>query len=191
MRRGQPDRSRARAGINGGKIVHGSYERIPKSDTHTGRFLSGIDNIETPLARRNIEEAPRLSVYGASKHNLDQVEIHIPQQRFVCLSGVSDLEKAPCSTTSFTKILAQKGLAVEEPAAVKDIDSDLPPSFWSPKPRQQTPRSTPATYTGAWDEIRKLFANTELASQGMSPGISPTTAATAVVRLAPARVRTH
>ena len=50
-------------GIRGGQIVfHGSYQRILKSDTQTGNFLSGIDNIETPLARRNIEEAARLSV---------------------------------------------------------------------------------------------------------------------------------
>ena len=163
-------------GINGGKIVfHGSYERILKSDTHTGRFLSGIDNIETPLARRNIEEAPRLSVYGASKHNLDQVEIHIPQQRFVCLSGVSGSGKSTLlNNVIYQNLLAQKGLAVEEPAAVKDIDSDLPLSnivLVDQSPVSKTPRSTPATYTGAWDEIRKLFANTELAkARGMSPG---------------------
>lgn len=163
-------------GINGGQLVfHGTYDRILKSDTHTGRFLSGREDIEAPQTRRDIAKAPQLSVYGASKHNLNEVDVHIPQQRFVCLSGVSGSGKSTLlNNVIYQNLLAQKGLVVEEPAAIKDIDSTLPLSnvvLVNQSPISKTPRATPASYTGAWDEIRKVFSKTEAAmAEGMGPG---------------------
>ncbi|MDP4694022.1 MAG: excinuclease ABC subunit A, partial [Opitutales bacterium] len=79
-----------RPGINGGQLTfHGSYKQILKSDTHTGRYLSGRDDIETPETRRAPTQSKTLSVFAATKHNLSDLTVHIPQQSFVCLSGVS------------------------------------------------------------------------------------------------------
>jgi excinuclease ABC subunit A len=172
-------------GINGGQLCfHGSYERILKSDTHTGRFLSGRDDIETPKKRRiqlsdfrtfPPSHIPTLSVYGASKHNLENVDVHIPQQSLVCLSGVSGSGKSTLlNNVIYQNLLAKKGLVAEEPAAIKDIDSTLPLSevvLIDQSPVSKTPRSNPASYCKAWDEIRKCFATLEAAqAAGMGPG---------------------
>lgn len=163
-------------GVKGGQLCfHGSYTRILKSETHTGRFLSGRDDIEAPKKRRGSKKAPQLSVYGASKHNLNNVDVHIPQQSFVCLSGVSGSGKSTLlNNVIYQNLLAEKGLIVEEPAAIKDIESSLPLSevvLIDQSPVSKTPRSNPASYCKAWDEIRKCFAKLEAAqSAGMMPG---------------------
>ena len=173
-------------GINGGQLVfQGDYKRILKSNTHTGRFLSGREDIEIPKERRPINstfdvqsskfDAPQLSIYGASKHNLKEVDIHIPQQSFVCLSGVSGSGKSTLlNNVIYQNLLAQKGLTVEEPASINDIESTLPLSnvvLVDQSPISKTPRATPASFTGAWDEIRKVFTRTEAAkAQGVKPG---------------------
>ena len=61
---------------------------------HTGRFLSGRETIPLPATYRATKSGPTLSIYGASKHNLHDVDAHIPQQAFVCLSGVSGSGKS-------------------------------------------------------------------------------------------------
>lgn len=163
-------------GINGGQLVfHGDYNRILKSDTHTGRYLSGRDEIDIPKARRSSKKAPKLSIYGATKHNLDNVDVHLPQQSFVCLSGVSGSGKSTLlNNVIYQNLLARKGLTVEEPAAIKDIESTLPLSdvvLVDQNPISKTPRATPGSYTGTWDEIRKIFSRTEEAkSAAMAPG---------------------
>ncbi len=163
-------------GINGGHLVfHGSYERILKSDTHTGRFLSGRDDIEIPRKRRKLSAENSLVIQGATKHNLANFDIAIPQQRFVCLSGVSGSGKSTLlNNVIYQNMLAQKGLFAEEPAAIKCIKPALP--FFDivridQNPASKTPRSNPASYTDAWNEIRKIFAKLEIArSAGMGPG---------------------
>ena len=164
-------------GINGGQLVfHGNYKRILKSDTHTGRFLSSRETIEIPERRKTTKSSSKtLSVFGATKHNLNNVDVHIPQQSFVCLSGVSGSGKSTLlNNVIYQNLLAQKGLAVEEPAAIKDIESTLPLSnvvLVDQSPISKTPRATPASYTKAWDEIRTLFSRTEAAkAKGMKPG---------------------
>ncbi|MEC8614724.1 MAG: excinuclease ABC subunit A, partial [Verrucomicrobiota bacterium] len=73
-------------GRGGGELsFSGSYKRILESDTHTGRYLSGRETIDLPNIRRDTNESPQLSIYNASKHNLNDLTVHIPQQRFVCL----------------------------------------------------------------------------------------------------------
>jgi len=183
-----------RPGSKGGELsFSGSYKRILKSDTHTGRYLSGRDQIETPTERRNCLRKssppprggvtglpgrgglPKLSIYGASKHNLNDVTLHLPQQRFVCLSGVSGSGKSTLlNNVIYQNLLAKKGLIVEEPAAIKDIESTLPLSdvvLIDQSPVSKTPRSNPASYSKAWDEIRKCFAKLEVSqSAGMGSG---------------------
>ena len=173
-------------GANGGQLTfQGSYQRILKSNTHTGRFLSGREDIEVPGKRRsNIQSSilndrpstsPLLSIYGATKHNITDLDLHIPQQQLVCLSGVSGSGKSTLlNNVIYQNLLVEKGLTSEDPASIKDIESTLPLSevvLIDQSPVSKTPRSNPALFTKAWDEIRKQFAKLEAAqSAGMGPG---------------------
>jgi len=176
-----------RPGANGGQLsFQGSYERILKSDTHTGRFLSGREQIEIPKKRScstiqssklNVQGSkfPLLSIYGASKHNIKDLSLHIPQQRLVCFSGVSGSGKSTLlNNVIYQNLLAQKGLSAEDPARIKDIESTLPLSevvLIDQSPVSKTPRSNPALFTKAWDEIRKRFAELDAAqAAGMQAG---------------------
>ena len=121
------------------------------------------------------KKGPKLSIYGASKHNLKEVDLHIPQQAFVCLSGVSGSGKSTLlNNVIYQNLLARKGLITDDPATIQDIDSTLPLSdvvLIDQSPVSKTPRSNPASYSDAWSEIRKLFAKLESAqSAGMMPG---------------------
>jgi len=173
-----------RPGVNGGQLTFsGSYKRILKSNTHTGRYLSGRETIEPPKQRRlkpshsplSTPHSKTLSVFGATKHNLKDLTVHIPQQSLVCLSGVSGSGKSTLlNNVIYQNLLAKKGLTVEEPASLQDIESTLPLSdvvLVDQSPVSKTPRSNPASYSKAWDMIRKLFAQSEAAqSAGMGPG---------------------
>jgi len=184
-----------RPGIHGGQLTFtGTYQRILKSDTHTGRYLSGRETIDAPAKSRiptqsglaisgkpsskfdvQASKIPLLSIYNATKHNIQDLTLHIPQQSFICLSGVSGSGKSTLlNNVIYQNLLAQKGQAVEEPASIKDIESTLPLSdvvLIDQSPVSKTPRSNPASYSKAWDEIRKGFAKLEAAqSAGMGPG---------------------
>ena len=176
-------------GVNGGQLIfNGDYKSILFSDTTTGRFLSGRETIE-PTAKRKILKGkhstfnaqrstfnvPLLHIHGATKHNLSDVSIDIPQQSFVCLSGVSGSGKSTLlNNVIYQNLLAQKGLTAEDPATLKDIESSLPLSevvLIDQSPVSKTPRSNPASYSDAWNEIRKIFSQLEAAkSAGMMPG---------------------
>ena len=163
-------------GIHGGELIFsGDYKSILSSDTTTGRFLSNREKIELPAQPRSTQKAPKLHIHGATKHNLVDISIDIPQQCFVCLSGVSGSGKSTLlNNVIYQNLLAQKGLTTDEPATIKDIESTLPLSevvLIDQSPVSKTPRSNPASYSDAWGEIRKLFAQLEAAkSRGMMPG---------------------
>ncbi len=165
-----------RPGLQGGQLTFsGSYADMLDSDTITGRYLSGRENIQPPKKTRDVKAASRLSIYGATKNNLHKVDIHIPQQRFVCLSGVSGSGKSTLlNNVIYQNLLAKKGLSVDDPAPIKDLESSLAIGdivLVDQSPVSKTPRSNPASYTDAWNEIRKLFAKLESAqSAGMQPG---------------------
>ena len=173
-------------GVRGGHMTFsGSYNKILQSATVTGRYLSGRETIPVPKKRRPKSSildsslskvgTPFLSICKATKHNLKDLSIDIPQRRFVCLSGVSGSGKSTLlNNVIYQNLLAKKGLAVEEPASIKDIDSTLPLSdvvLIDQSPVSKTPRSNPASYGKAWDVIRNLFAQLEASkSAGMGPG---------------------
>ncbi|MFU8848496.1 MAG: excinuclease ABC subunit UvrA, partial [Opitutales bacterium] len=176
-------------GVNGGQLTfQGDYQGILKSDTHTGRYLSGREQIAVPTKRRlctqkqktttqpaNHSTTHQLSLYGASKHNIHDLTLHIPQQRLVCFSGVSGSGKSTLlNNIIYQNLLIEKGLTADDPAAIKDIESTLPLSdvvLIDQSPVSKTPRSNPALFSKAWDEIRKLFAKLDAAqAAGMLPG---------------------
>ncbi|MFP4259506.1 MAG: excinuclease ABC subunit UvrA, partial [Opitutales bacterium] len=177
-------------GRHGGQLTfQGSLAQLLRSNTVTGRFLSARDDVDIPKQRRPVQDnkkpsllqtsppphLPLLSVYGAEKHNIRGLDLHLPQQRLVCLSGVSGSGKSTLlNNVIYQNLLAEKGQAVDDPATIKDIESTLPVSeivLVDQNPVSKTPRSNPALFTKAWDEIRKQFAQLDAArSAGMLAG---------------------
>jgi excinuclease ABC subunit A len=161
-------------GESGGHLVfQGSYEQLKRSaPSLTGQYLSGSRRIEIPKWRPVKDSTPRLIVSGATRHNLKNLTVEIPLNRFVCLTGVSGSGK---STLAREVILP----ALQIPADLDDEEEALPSGEVTVKGTEQignvvlvdqsalgrTPRSNPAVYTGAFDDIRELFAQTDLAKQ--------------------------
>ena len=161
-------------GESGGQLVfQGSYEQLKRSaPSLTGQYLSGSRRIEIPKWRPVKDATPRLIVSGARRHNLKNLTVEIPLNRFVCLTGVSGSGK---STLAREVILP----ALQIPADLDDEEEALPSGEVTVKGTEQignvvlvdqsalgrTPRSNPAVYTGAFDDIRELFAQTDLAKQ--------------------------
>jgi excinuclease ABC subunit A len=161
-------------GESGGKLVfQGTYEQLKGcNESLTGQYLSGSRRMDIPKWRPVKASTPRLTIAGATRHNLKNLTIGIPLNRFVCLTGVSGSGK---STLAREVLLP----ALQIPAELDDEEESLPSGDVSIKGVEQvgnvvlvdqsalgrTPRSNPAVYTGAFDDIRELFAQTELAKQ--------------------------
>ncbi|WP_414602644.1 excinuclease ABC subunit UvrA [Peptoniphilus sp.] len=153
------------AGVNGGRIVaQGTAEEIMKvEESITGAYLSGRRKIEVPKVRRK-SNGKTIKVIGARENNLKNIDVEFPLGEFICVTGVSGSGKSSLVNEILYKSLAQKinksrikpgkherieGL--ENIDKIVDIDQS---------PIGRTPRSNPATYTGAFDIIRDIFANT-------------------------------
>ncbi|ATC65517.1 excinuclease ABC subunit A [Nibricoccus aquaticus] len=164
-------------GSRGGHIVfQGDVPQLLASDAAiTGAYLSGRERIETPGMRRPVtKKSPTLRFTGASKHNLRNVDVTLPLQRLVCLSGVSGSGKSTLLDSVIHQgLLTQRHLLTEDVAVIEKIESDLEFSeivLVDQSPLSRTPRSNPALYTEAWDLIRELYAQTPAAQEaGFSP----------------------
>ncbi len=153
------------AGDHGGEVVaEGTLEQIKKNPASlTGKYLSGKKNIEIPAKRRkNYRE--NLIIRGASEFNLKNLEVTIPLNNFICVTGVSGSGKSTLILEILAKVLAQKlHRAKEEPgkykaiAGIKNLDKVI---SVDQSPIGRTPRSNPATYTNLFMPIRELFAAT-------------------------------
>ncbi|WP_439893630.1 excinuclease ABC subunit UvrA (plasmid) [Ralstonia sp. 25C] len=159
-------------GERGGTIVFdGTPAAIRKADTLTGAYLSGQRRVaDTDWQARPVDNAtPRLVLEGASEHNLRDVTVEIPLQRLVCVTGVSGSGKSTLIQDVLHPALARHfGKATESPGAFRalrgaDQISDV--VFVDQSPIGKTARSNPASYVGAFDEIRKLFAKAPMALQ--------------------------
>ena len=153
------------AGSNGGEVVAiGTAEEISKNpNSITGQYLSGKMSIPVPKKRR--KPADYLTVKGARENNLKNIDVKIPLGVFTCITGVSGSGKSSLITEILYKRLARDLnrartiipgkhddiLGMDKLDKVIDIDQS---------PIGKTPRSNPATYTGAFDLIRDLFAST-------------------------------
>ncbi|NGQ92090.1 excinuclease ABC subunit UvrA [Rhodobacter sp. HX-7-19] len=164
------------AGVHGGRVVsHGTPEQVAADPVSlTGQYLSGQREIAVPKTRRK-GSGKKLTVVGATGNNLKDVTVDFPLGKFVCVTGVSGGGKSTLTIETLFKTAAMRlNGARETPAPCetikgfehldKVIDIDQ-------RPIGRTPRSNPATYTGAFTPIRDWFAGLpEAKARGYQPG---------------------
>ena len=163
------------AGTHGGIIVaEGTPESLYDSNSITCQYLSGKKSIDIPSKRRKLENG-FLTLYGATGNNLKNVDLKLPLGVFTCITGVSGSGKSSLIYETLYPILSkhfyrseQKPLPYRSIEGLNNIDKVIE---IDQSPIGRTPRSNPATYTGVFDEIRKLFsALPESKIRGYKPG---------------------
>ncbi len=164
------------AGEHGGHVVHsGSLpELLNIEESITGQYLSGRRCIELPSERRP-GDGTRIVIRGAQENNLADIDVAIPLQNFVCVTGVSGSGKSSLINEILYKALMQRVYKSKIPPGhhvridgVSHLDKII---GIDQSPIGRTPRSNPATYTGVFTHIRKLFSNTpESRVRGYLPG---------------------
>ena len=151
------------AGEYGGEVVHaGTYkELLDNADSITGQYLSGVRRIEVPTVRR-VGDGHQLVIKGARANNLRDITVAVPLGRFVAVTGVSGSGKSTLINAILLASLERqinraKTLVAEHDTitGVKYLDKVV---AVDQQPIGRTPRSNPATYTGVFDKVRKLFA---------------------------------
>jgi excinuclease ABC subunit A len=165
------------AGIHGGAIVSRGTPAEVMADpvSLTGQYLSGARGIEIPKTRRKGHKGQKLSIKGARGNNLRNVDVDIPLGTFTCVTGVSGGGKSTLIIETLYKALARRlNGARDLPAPHDSLDGlhhidkivDIDQS-----PIGRTPRSNPATYTGAFTPIRDWFSGLpEAKARGYGPG---------------------
>ena len=154
------------AGEHGGKVVvSGSYEElIASEESITGAYLSGRRSIEIPDTRRPVDTKRQLVIKGAKENNLKDIEVSIPLGLFVSVTGVSGSGKSTLVNDILYTTLANKlngaRLVPGRHRTVTGIDQLDKVVHVDQSPIGRTPRSNPATYTGVFDKVRALFAET-------------------------------
>ncbi|MFF3854810.1 excinuclease ABC subunit UvrA [Micromonospora sp. NPDC002575] len=165
------------AGEHGGRIVHsGSVpDLLANPESVTGAYLSGRREIPTPKGRRPQTPGRELVVHGAREHNLRNLTVSFPLGQLIAVTGVSGSGKSTLVNDILHAVLANqingarhvpgrhtRVSGLEHVDKVVGVDQS---------PIGRTPRSNPATYTGVWDHVRKLFAETtEAKVRGYGPG---------------------
>ena len=164
------------AGEHGGNIVHsGTYKQLLKNrQSLTGQYLSGKKSIAVPSARRP-GNGNAVTVVGAEENNLQGVTVDFPLGKFVCVTGVSGSGKSTLVNEILQRALMQRIYSSKVPPGlhkrIEGIDHLDKVIAIDQSPIGRTPRSNPATYTGVFDHIRKLFAQTNEANiRGYQPG---------------------
>ena len=165
------------AGEHGGQVVHsGTYkDLLENTDSLTGDYLSGRRKIDIPTKRRKYDKKRELKVVGARENNLNNVDATFPLGLFTAVTGVSGSGKSTLVNEILYKVLANKLNGAKQVAGrhrtvagLEHLDKVV---HVDQSPIGRTPRSNPATYTGVFDNIRKLFAETtEAKVRGYQPG---------------------
>jgi len=155
------------AGENGGEVVHsGSYQNLLKNtNSITGDYLSGRRSIATPKKRRKPKTEGKLKVVGARENNLQNVTVNFPLGVMTAVTGVSGSGKSSLVNDVLYEVLAQQLNRAKSVAGkhtrIEGVELLDKVVHVDQAPIGRTPRSNPATYTGVFDNIRKLFADTQ------------------------------
>lgn len=154
------------AGLNGGEVVHsGSYKNLLENKKSiTGDYLAGRIKIETPKKRRRVDPERKIKVVGARENNLKNVDVEFPLGVMTAVTGVSGSGKSSLVNDVLYEVLANKlngakGVAGKH-TRIEGLDQLDKVVHVDQAPIGRTPRSNPATYTGVFDHVRKLFAET-------------------------------
>jgi excinuclease ABC subunit A len=165
------------AGEHGGRVVHSGdlAGLLASKESVTGAYLSGRRSIPMPQRRRPVDPARVLTVMGAREHNLTGIDVSFPLGTLIAVTGVSGSGKSTLVNSILYTVLANelngarqvpgrhtRVTGLEHLDKVVHVDQG---------PIGRTPRSNPATYTGVWDHVRRLFAETtEAKVRGYTPG---------------------
>ena len=157
-------------GERGGRIVFdGEPEAAKRADTLTGAYLGARRHVSSGIKRRVTEATPRLVLEGAREHNLKHLTVEFPLQRLVAVTGVSGSGKSTLMQDVLYPALARAfGKASETPGAhdrLLGADWLADAVFVDQSPIGKTARSNPASYVGAFDAIRMLFAEAPMARE--------------------------
>ena len=164
-----------RAGRLGGEVVFtGTPTEMLKTETLTSQYLNGMRKIEIPSVRRK-GNGDSLWLKGAKGNNLKNIDVEFPLGRLICVTGVSGSGKSTLINDTLQPILSQKfyrslqdPLAYDSIEGIEHIDKVV---NVDQSPLGRTPRSNPATYTGVFSDIRKLFVELpEAKIRGYKPG---------------------
>jgi excinuclease ABC subunit A len=164
------------AGKHGGRVVfQGTPKQLLKAHTLTGDYLSGRKKIEVNGAGRRAQDDKYLVIKGAKEHNLKNIDAKIPLGKFVCITGVSGSGKSSLMNDILARALLKRFYnAKEEPGeheAILGVEQLNKVVLVDQSPIGRTPRSNPATYTGAFNYIRDMFSKTKEARiRGYGPG---------------------
>ena len=163
------------AGRKGGNVVfQGTPEEMKKTHTLTATYLNGENAIEVPSERRK-GNGKSLTIKGATGHNLKDVDVEFPLGKFICVTGVSGSGKSSLVNGTLQPILSRKfyrsntqPLPYKAIEGIENIDKVV---TVDQSPLGRSPRSNPATYTGVFTDIRKLFMELpESKIRGYKPG---------------------
>ncbi len=153
------------AGVHGGQVMaQGTAEEIKNVPTSiTGAYLSGRKKIEVPKKRRPGNKK-NIEIINATENNLKNISVKFPLGKFICITGVSGSGKSTLINEVLYKNIAQQlNGATEKPGkckTIKGLENIDKIINIDQSPIGRTPRSNPATYTGAFDLIRDIFAST-------------------------------
>ncbi len=159
------------AGRHGGRVVaQGTPEQVAANpQSLTGRYLAGVERIAVPQHRRRVAKTRAITIEGVTTNNLKNIGVHFPLSAMVCITGVSGSGKSSLLDETLARALVRRlGGIAPKPGpytslrGANQIDKVVQ---IDQSPIGRTPRSNPATFTGAFDEIRKVFANTRDAKQ--------------------------
>ena len=156
------------AGVHGGKIcAQGTAKEIANSkNSITGQYLSGTRQIEIPKKRKKFDKERLIKLTKAEGHNLKSVNLELPLDLFVCITGVSGSGKStlinqtllPAISNEISRAEKRDTKSFSKLTGIQDIDKIIE---ISQSPIGRTPRSNPATYTGLFTPLRELFAGTQ------------------------------
>ncbi|MBE7424389.1 MAG: excinuclease ABC subunit UvrA [Zoogloeaceae bacterium] len=164
-------------GERGGEVVFfGAPREMRGAKTLTAEYLAGSKRADAGLAPQPPEpNGPRLEILGAAEHNLKNIDVALPLNRLVCVTGVSGSGKSTLvQDVLYAALLKHKGKPTEAPGkhrALRGAERIAEVAMVDQSPIGKTTRSNPASYVGAFDAIRNLFAKSEVAKErGYTPG---------------------